>query len=300
MNVNETTLELVEELIAWAEEINIEVFQVGESTIIDCSKGGYDAGALYTMACQGGLATTGFTEMDINGTMFPATQNYTDNPVLACIGCQKADLNLDGAIGSGPAKLLTTECNTPEKQESDFAVLTLETDKTPTKETLEKFADRCGVAANCLYVLTAPTNSLVGSIQISARAIETTLYRLQRQGYNLENIISGFATTPIPPIAEDPVKAMGRTNDAVIYGSKVHLTTKKDSDKFKKTPSKNSEKYGKPMIEVYKEADKDFYKIDQDFFAPAQITVNTTNNGKLKKYGEINPQQLKKSFKIED
>ncbi|WGI18136.1 methenyltetrahydromethanopterin cyclohydrolase [Methanonatronarchaeum sp. AMET-Sl] len=300
MNINDTTVNIVEEMIGWGEEIGIDIIQVGDATLIDCSNGGYDAGAYFAMACQGGLATTGFTEMNVGGSKLPATQNYTDNPALACIGCQKAELEIDGAIGSGPAKLLTSKCEVGWSEESDFAVVTLETNKKPTRETIKEFANSCGVQESCLYILTAPTNSLVGSIQISARTIETALYKLERLGYPTREVLSGFATTPIPPVADSPVKAMGRTNDAVIYGGQVHLTVKKDSDKFNELPSKKSEKYGKSMLQVYKEAGNDFYKIDQDFFAPAEITINTIENGKLKTYGEINHSQLKKSFDMEE
>ncbi|UOY09876.1 methenyltetrahydromethanopterin cyclohydrolase [Methanonatronarchaeum sp. AMET6-2] len=300
MNVNETTISIIEEMIAWSEETNIKVKEIGDAVLLDCSEGGYDAGALYSMACQGGLATTGFTETEVGDYTLPATQNYTDNPLTACIDCQKASVNLGGAIASGPAKLLLGECNTHRTENSDYAVIALETNQTPTKEEINEFASRCGVQNKCLYIITAPTNSQVGAIQISARAIETALFKLDRLDYDLSKIKNAFSVTPIPPTAETQEEAMGRTNDAIIYGGKVHLTTEEYDPIFEKIPSNQSKNYGKSMIEAYMDADREFHKIDQDFFAPAEITVNSLDDGKLRKHGEINTNKMIDSFGMEE
>ena len=36
-------------------------------------------------------------------------------------------------------------------------------------------------------------------------------------------------------------------------------------------PSMASKDYGKPFLQIFREADKDFYKIDHGLFAPAVI-----------------------------
>jgi len=64
-------------------------------------------------------------------------------------------------------------------------------------------------------------------------------------------------------------------------------------------PSKASKDYGKPFMEIFKEANYDFYKIDPNLFAPAVVIVNNVKTGKLFKTGEINVEILTKSLGFE-
>ena len=44
---------------------------------------------------------------------------------------------------------------------------------------------------------------------------------------SLHNIVDGMATAPLPPPAPSFVVAMGRTNDAIIYGGEfIHQATR--------------------------------------------------------------------------
>ena len=64
----------------------------------------------------------------------------------------------------------------------------------------------------------------------------------------------------------------------------------------KALPSCSSEGYGKPFLEVFKEANYDFYKIDKGMFAPAVVTINDMRTGKLVSHGKMNIDVLKKSL----
>ena len=57
-----------------------------------------------------------------------------------------------------------------------------------------------------------------------------------------------------------------------------------------------SKDYGKPFLQIFREADKDFYKIDHNLFAPAVLIVNNAKTGKVFKAGEINPKVLSESL----
>jgi methenyltetrahydromethanopterin cyclohydrolase len=63
-----------------------------------------------------------------------------------------------------------------------------------------------------------------------------------------------------------------------------------------KAPSNASSSYGKPFIEIFKEANYDFYKIDPNLFAPAKIVISNAKTGNTFKNGEINSEALAKSF----
>jgi len=60
----------------------------------------------------------------------------------------------------------------------------------------------------------------------------------------------------------------------------------------------SSKSYGKPFIEIFRDADYDFYKIDPFLFAPAVIIVNNLRTGNSFKVGRTNIELLKKSMGI--
>jgi methenyltetrahydromethanopterin cyclohydrolase len=96
---------------------------------------------------------------------------------------------------------------------------------------------------------------------------------------------------------------MARTNDALLYGGTAYYTVEYDDETklieiVKKAPSMASKAYGKPFIEIFKEAKYDFYKIDPNLFAPAIVTVNNVKTGNTFECGEINVKALTKSFGI--
>ena len=60
---------------------------------------------------------------------------------------------------------------------------------------------------------------------------------------------------------------MGRTNDAILYGGRVHLVVRRQRDAptqalAAKLPSRNSRDFGRSFAEIFKSVDYDFYKID--------------------------------------
>ena len=106
---------------------------------------------------------------------------------------------------------------------------------------------------------------------------------------------------PIAPVDPDGLKAMGKTNDAVLFGGRTYYYIQsEEGDDLKalaeKLPSSASEGYGKPFYDVFKEAEYDFYKIDKGMFAPAEVVINDLRTGELFRAGYVNVDLLKKSF----
>ena len=83
--------------------------------------------------------------------------------------------------------------------------------------------EACGVEPAQLTILVAPTASQAGTVQIVARSLETALHKLFELGFDLHRIESGYGTAPLPPVAGDDLEAIGRTNDAILYGGEVTL-----------------------------------------------------------------------------
>ncbi len=242
---------------------------------------------------------------------------YTQVPLLACMASQyagwmvKAKKMVDGkkktyfkAMGSGPARALARV----EKELYEFlgytenhqsAVLFLETSQKPDEGVVQYISDKCGVDPLNLHVLYASTTSLAGSVQIAARIVETALHKFMELGIDLKWIVSGCGTCPIAPVLKDEMKAMGVTNDCIMFAGSVTLSMDIPEGKeseffniFKNAPSNTSSSYGKPFFETLQDAGGDFYKIDTGLFAPAQITVINRTTGNIFTEGSLNPEKL--------
>ena len=146
-----------------------------------------------------------------------------------------------------------------------------------------------------------PTASIAGATQVSGRIIETGIHKLSKLGLDPNVILYAWGCAPISPIHPKFVKAMARTNDAILYGGITYYAIEyEDEEELKeiveKAPSKASKDYGKTFIEIFKEVNYDFYKIDPNLFAPAIIIVNNIQTGKIFRAGEINAEILTKSL----
>ncbi len=101
--------------------------------------------------------------------------------------------------------------------------LIIEGDKPPPAEVVAKVAKDTGVDARHLTFVYAPTRSLAGSLQVVARVLEVALHKAHELKFPLSRVIDGIGTAPLSPPHPDFVQAMGRTNDAIIYGGLTHL-----------------------------------------------------------------------------
>src|SRR3546814_4370292 len=80
------------------------------------------------------------------------------------------------------------------------------------------------------------------------------------------------------------VDAMGRTNDAIIYGGCVQLFVRGADAAAQKLaedlPSAGSRDYGRPFAEIFKAYKGDFYAMDRLLFSPALVTVTALDSGR--------------------
>jgi len=120
-------------------------------------------------------------------------------------------------------------------------------------------------------------------------------------GFDPRLITHGCGYAPIAPVHPRFAEAMGRTNDAILYGGVVCYTTSYDDDEKLRdlvdmAPSSASKGYGSPFLEIFKEANYDFYRIDPGLFAPAVLMVNNAKTGSVFKAGRINVEVYKRSI----
>ena len=134
---------------------------------------------------------------------------------------------------------------------------------------------------------------------------EFRIFRLQIFGqalhFPLENIVDGYGVAPIAPPIPDFVKAMGRTNDAIIYGGRIQLFVRGSDDAASKLaeqlPSNTCSIYGKPFAEIFSSVGGDFYKIDAMLFSPAVVTVSNLDTGASFHAGKLAPEIVDASFR---
>lgn len=296
---------LLESLIAQASALNIKVSQhVTGATIIDAGidiAGSAEAGRIIAEICMGGLGEVNFSDAS-------NIKVKSQTPVLACLGSQYAGWALQHekffSLGSGPARCLAQreelfkELNYKDNAES--TVLILETNKIPPVEIIEKVARDTHIKPENLTFILTPTTSIAGATQVVARVLEVALHKAHTLHFPLDAIISGSGSAPLPPISASFITAMGRSNDAILFGGYVQLNVKcsdAEAEKLaRELPSNSSKDYGKPFADIFKAVNMDFYQIDPMLFSPAMVNITNLETGNSFAGGELNKALLSVSF----
>ncbi len=176
----------------------------------------------------------------------------------------------------------------------------LESDRAPPPEIVAKVARDCGLPASALTIIYAPTQSLAGGAQVVARVLEVALHKAHVLKFPLSRIVDGLGAAPLSPPHPDFMTAMGRTNDAIIYGGRVHLFVTGPAAEAKTLaealPSRASRDYGAPFRDIFKRFKGDFYAIDPMLFSPAAILVTALESGETFRAGAVDEALLDASF----
>lgn len=314
LKLNVRAAALADAMIAEAKALGVLVTTLANGArLIDCgieARGGLEAGRLLAEICLGGAGQVGFTPVDCDGLRLPGVVVRSDHPALACLASQYAGwaIRPEGffAMGSGPLRAIA-RVETPLYESLRYAepregrgVLVLETRTKPDAAVAEWIAGKSGLAPNQLTLLVAPTATLAAGVQISARVVETALHKLHELRFDVGKIVSGFGTAPLAPVAKNDMRAIGRTNDCVLYGGSVHLTVEAEDAELEsltpQVPSSASRDYGTPFYDLFKRYDWDFYKVDPHLFSPAQIAITNLTSGRTFAAGALNPAVLRQSL----
>ena len=313
-SVNALAAPLTAALITDAHWLRLGVERIdGGAVVVDAGiaqRGGLEAGRRIAEICMGGMgrvALHGFP-----GRWPTHVSVLAADPVLSCLGSQYAGWSLahgDGkgafrALGSGPGRALAVKEDLFKeldyRDHGDSTCLVLEVDRPPPPEIVDKVARDCGVAAPRITFILTPTQSLAGMVQVVARVLEVALHKVHALGFALDQVVDGTGHAPLPPAGGDFITAMGRTNDAILFGGEVHLhvdAPDADAEELaRRLPASASRDYGRPFAEIFKAYKGDFYKIDGSLFSPAEALVTAIETGETFRAGEINLALLDKSF----
>jgi methenyltetrahydromethanopterin cyclohydrolase len=312
LSMNERSATLVDALVADADGLGIEVRTLESGArVVDCgaqARGGMQAGLGFAAACMGGLGRLDPVPVGVGERTWPGIGVAVDEPAAACLAAQYAGWKLEHddffAMASGPGRALARAEDLFDelawRERAKEAVLCLETRQDPPAEIVDKVSGRCGVDPVAVTFLIAPTASVCGSVQISARVVETALHKLHELGVDPARVRSGWGCCPIAPVAKNDPAAIGRTNDAVLYGGTVHLwiegADEEAADLAQRLPSAASDAFGTPFGELLEAADWNFYDIDPLLFSPAAVTLTSTESGRAHHGGGLAPDVLERSF----
>ncbi len=318
LGLNRRATRLADALCADARVLRIAVRTLpGGSRLIDLGvavPGGLEAGRRLAEVCLAGLGSVTLTSIDLGGLWLPAVAVATDHPVAACMASQYAGWAIDPAgyfaMGSGPARSLARverelyerigSAETAESAES--AVLVLEGRALPDERVARFVADKCRISPEKLTLLIAPTASIAGSVQVAARSVETGLHKMLELGFDVRAVRSGFGVCPLAPAAKNDLRAIGWTNDCILYGARAYFAVHADdalvASMVERLPASASPEHGTPFYEIFKRAGNDFYKIDRMLFAPAEVVVNNLASGRVFRAGRLAPDVLQASLGV--
>ena len=294
------------------------------ATLVDAgikAQGGYLAGELVTEICLAGYGKATVMPVQYGDIVLPSVFIQTDHPALSLLGSQFAGWQVKGenysAIASGPARALALKpkdlyARLNHQEQSDIAVIVLETEQPPPEPVLEQIASKCNVSPKNLFVVMFSTTSLSGAVQVSGRIVETGLHKLERLELDPTLVKHAWGYAPIVPVHPNSGEAMGRTNDAILYGGVTNYTVDYENEQelqriVTQAPSSASEmlqeakrlaKSNPRFMDIFKDAGFDFYKIDTNIFAPAVVSITNKRTGKTFRAGNLDISVVKSSLGI--
>lgn len=312
LTLNERTLRLADYAVSNAAALRVAVHTTtAGAKIIDCgvkTPGGLQAGLALARVCVAGQAEIALVPGDLAGIACPLVVVNSDAPVLACMASQYAGWQIAVgkffAMGSGPMRAAYGKeelfAHIPGKEHAPVAVGVLETRQLPDDAVLEHLSQALNLPASKITLLAAPTASQAGNLQVVARSLETALHKLHELKFDLNQVVSGFGSAPLPPVAKDELIAIGRTNDAILYGGRVTIWVQAEDDQLAeigpKAPACASADYGAPFASICARYNHDFYKIDPMLFSPAEIVLCNLTSGRTFAYGRTRADVLHQSF----
>ena len=319
MSLNDAAYELVRPLIDQPGLFGTSCQRRAGAWIVDCgvaAAGSPEAGLLMARAALGGLgevrlvdapAETAFMG-DWPGLPWPAVTVASRSPIAACLAAQYAGWKVATsdyfAMASGPIRAAIGRedlfDHIGHREQPTVAVGILEAASLPPDDVCLRLAADAGVATDRLVLLVARTASVAGGIQIVARSLETALHKLHDLAFDLGRIVGGSGVAPLPPVPHKDLNAIGRTNDAILYGGRVVLEVRGDDESLAaigpRCVSAGSAEYGEPFLALFERAGRDFYALDPALFAPAVVEFVNVQTGRRQRFGTLAPAIVASSF----
>ena len=317
MQLNVPAFAIAEQLVVSAGGLGIEHRVIGGARVLDC--GIVAPGSTLAGIGMAHVALAGLGEVQLDAAAdhadlwpdcrWPVVCVASRRPVAACLAAQYAGWKVQHgkffALASGPLRAAIGREEIFEtiglRERPDRAVGLLETSRLPPEEVCRQLAADAGVSPDRLLLLVARTASEAGTLQVVARSLETALHKLADLRFDLRRIRAGRGRAPLPPVpAGDDITAIGRTNDAILYGAEVVLDVTGDDRSLEAVGatmvSAASADHGTPFATLFRRAGGDFYALDPALFAPAVVKLVNVETGRTHRFGRLEPDLVAESF----
>ena len=307
LGLNRRAARLADALAADAALLGVAVTEVGGARVLDCgvlAAGGLEAGRRLAEICLAGLATVSFTSVDLGGLWLPAV----------AVDHRSSGDGLPGQpvcrLGHRPAGILRHGLGTgPQPGPGGAGALRADRLRGGRRHRGARAggagaSGREGGAVRRRQVprpaggprlLIAPTASIAGCVQVAARSVETGLHKMLELGFDVRSVRSGAGVCPLAPVAKNDLRAIGWTNDCILYGTRAYFAVHADDAEVaamvERLPASTSSDYGTPFYEIFKRAGNQFYKIDRMLFSPAEVVVNNLASGRVFRAGRLDPER---------
>lgn len=313
LSVNQEAYKIVEQVLRNADRLCVRASRLANgTTVIDMGQqvhGSWLAGKYYAEITMGGLGELTFQSFQLDDRLLPSVQVTSAHPLLVGWVCQK---HADPLMGEGVQPILTGPAKAllfpPDESvlfagyedQSEVAVASFQTNEPISEVVAEAVARACRVSTENLYIVVAPTTSLVCAIQVAARPIDQIMHRLHEEGFDIHAVRHVMGWAPIPPLSADELIAMGRINDSLLYGGSVLLYVEGDDGAIEsmipRLPTNAHREYGKPFAQIFEEYDRDFHKMDMRLHSLAYVQINNISTGRTFSAGGIDEEVLRRSF----
>ncbi len=248
-SVNARAGKLVEELVASATALRcaVTIGEAGERRIdLGASvHGGLEAGRRLGEICMGGLGTVSITSASGLERWPLGVVVHSTNPVIACLGEPVRRLDHPGAgdAVSSPSARVPRARSRASRSSTRSSATSIITTRRPSSSRATR---RRRPPSRARSRRPAACNPPISPFSTRRRAASpapcrsrpacsrSRSTRRMRCTSRFEHIVDGFGVAPIAPPIPDFVKAMGRTNDAIIYGGRIQLFVRGPDDAAKK------------------------------------------------------------------
>lgn len=313
-SVNKEAMKIVKKIIENKEALNVGVISLKNgSTVIDMGinyPGGWKAAKYLTEVTMGGLGRLSYSIYHLGELELPQVNIYADKPVIACLSCQlsgwalpefKNDAGIVPLI-SGPVRTIVKEDKFAKpfsyQDKSEKVVVVLQDKVLPGEELTAYIAQRCKVEPKGVFILVAPTGSLVGLVNVIARTLETSMWRLHELGFGVNNVISAWGRAPLPPISKDEYTAMIRANTYIYYGGTAGFVANcKDEDIERiiediTLSPKTTKQYGIPFSKLLEEAGGNIFNMTEFCHNVTKVNFYNSFTGNTFVYGKNDQKML--------
>lgn len=316
-SINQAAVKIVkEQILSRVEELNCRRITLPNgATVVDMgidAPGGWLAAKLFVEATIAGLGRVEYNRFQVGSIDLPSIEVVIDHPQVACLSSQFSSWpmvkkDLPGSIrpmGSGPARAIARNDFAAKAWDyvDDYpeTVFGLQADELPGEELAAEIAAACRISPENLYILAAKTGSLAGSIQVSSRTVETSIWRLHVKGFDIRKVICAMGSAPIAPPVKDEFQAMVRVNVAILYGGLVRYTVDCADAEIEavinQLPTCSARRYGYPFAQMLEEGGRDIFNTDKDIHGVAIFELQNYATGNIFRAGEIREEYLKEIF----